>query len=264
MIIVKIGGGESINLAGIVRDLSGIEEKFIIVHGANALRDSLADELCRSLKVVTSVSGYSSVYTDKDAIDLMMMAYSGLKNKRIVELMQMNGINAVGLTGLDGRIVVGKRNNGIRVMENGKKKILRDLSGKPKTVNVSLLNLLLEHGYTPVLTVPIIDTDGVAVNTENDEIVATLQEALDATDIVQLIEAKGLLRDPGDINSVIKNLNIGDLKEMEENSEGRIKRKLLALSKVVERKNVTVYVSDGRTKTPVLDALNGLGTTIRW
>jgi len=149
-------------------------------------------------------------------------------------------------------------------MENGKKKILRDLSGKPKTVNVSLLNLLLEHGYTPVLTVPIIDADGVAVNTENDEIVATLQEALDATDIVQLIEAKGLLKDPGDINSVIRYLNIGGLKEMEENSEGRIKRKLLALSKVVERKNVTVYVSDGRTNTPVLDALNGLGTTIRW
>src|SRR5512135_194001 len=103
MIIVKIGGGEGINLQGIVQDLGQLKEKFIVVHGANALRDKLAEDLRQPKKVVTSVSGYASVYSDEAMIDLMMMAYAGARNKRIVELCHQHGINAVGLSGLDGK-----------------------------------------------------------------------------------------------------------------------------------------------------------------
>ena len=85
MIIIKIGGGAGINLQGIVGDLAQLREKFIIVHGANALRDKLAEDLGRPKKVVTSVSGYSSVYSDENLIDQMMMAYAGARNKRIVD-----------------------------------------------------------------------------------------------------------------------------------------------------------------------------------
>jgi len=84
MIIIKIGGGEGINLEGIIQDLAQLKESFIIVHGANALRDKLAEDLKQPKKVVTSVSGYSSVYSDESLIDLMMMAYAGVRNKRIV------------------------------------------------------------------------------------------------------------------------------------------------------------------------------------
>ena len=120
MIIIKIGGGREINLKGIAANLAAIKEPFIIVHGANAVRDDLAEKLNIQKKVITSLSGYSSVFSDEDTIDLMMMAYAGLKNKRIVELLQQNGINAVGLSGLDGRMIEGKRNSGIKVREDGK------------------------------------------------------------------------------------------------------------------------------------------------
>ena len=129
MIIVKIGGGESLNLPGIVDDLATLQEPFMIVHGANTLRDDIAHRMGFEKQVITSAKGYSSVFSDKDALDAILMAYSGLRNKRLVELCQQRGINAVGLTGLDGRIVQGERNRGIRVVENGKKMMKRDFSG---------------------------------------------------------------------------------------------------------------------------------------
>ena len=93
MIIVKIGGGKDINIEGVIKDLSSIKEKFIIIHGANYLRDELLKSLGISKRTITSISGYSSVFSDEESIDVMMMAYSGLRNKRIVELCQQNGVN---------------------------------------------------------------------------------------------------------------------------------------------------------------------------
>ena len=167
MIIVKIGGGDTINLNGIVEDLAELAQPALIVLGANAVRDTLADRLDSPKQVLTSVSGYTSVFSDETAIDVIMMSYAGLRNKRVVELCQRKGINAIGLTGLDGRAVEGKRNQGIRVRQGGKTLIKRDFSGKPKTVNSSLLNLLLSNGYTPVLTIPIVDERGGPYS-END------------------------------------------------------------------------------------------------
>ena len=57
MIIVKIGGGKEINIDGIIADLAAIDEPYVIVHGANALRDKLAEELGQPKQVLTSVKG---------------------------------------------------------------------------------------------------------------------------------------------------------------------------------------------------------------
>jgi len=115
-----MGGGENINIEGILADLATLDKPFIIVHGANALRDSVAKQLGMEKQVLTSVSGYSSVFSDENAIDAILMSYAGLRNKRIVESCQKLGLNAVGLSGIDGRMIQGKRNKGIRVKENGK------------------------------------------------------------------------------------------------------------------------------------------------
>ncbi len=263
MIIVKIGGGEAINLKGIITDLGEINENFVIVHGANALRDALAEKLNYSKKILTSVSGYSSVYSDETALDIMMMAYAGLRNKRIVELCQQNGINAVGLSGLDGKIIQGKRNNGIRIKENGKLRIVRDFSGKPKEINKQLLDLLISNGYTPVLSVPIIDENNFAINSENDDIINVLQKSVHADKIIQLIEAPGFLDDPSDPESVVAKISPQELERRESQVEGRMKRKLLALRKLFEDGANTLIMADGRVNHPVRDALAGKGTIIQ-
>ena len=116
-------------------------------------------------------------------------------------------MNAIGLTGLDGALVRGRRNRGIRVREGGKTLIKRDLSGKPAELNVGLLRLLLESGLAPVLTVPILDERGSAINSENDDIVGALNESLRAERVIQLIEAPGFLEDENDPASLVARMS---------------------------------------------------------
>ncbi|MHB8930791.1 MAG: [LysW]-aminoadipate kinase [Melioribacteraceae bacterium] len=263
MLLIKIGGGKEINLNGIISDLATLQEKFIIVHGANSLRDDLANKLGYKKKVVTSLSGYDSVLSNEETIDLAMMAYAGLKNKRIVELCQQNGINAVGLSGIDGKVIQGKRNSGIKVREGGKTLLLRDFSGKPKAINKQLLDLLLDNGYIPVLSVPLIDENNFAINSENDDIIALLQSEFKAEKIISLIEAPGFLLDKNDSSSLLPKMSKAELEAMEEKVDGRMKRKILALRKLFSAGDTTVILSDGRTENPIKDALNGKGTTIQ-
>jgi acetylglutamate/LysW-gamma-L-alpha-aminoadipate kinase len=262
MIIVKIGGGNGINLPGIIADLSELKEKYVILHGANALRDKLAEDLGQPKQVLTSVKGYTSVYSDEKLVDLMMMAYAGLRNKRIVELCHRHGINAVGLSGLDGKLIRGRRNKGIRVYRDGKLKIVRDFSGKPEAVNAALLQLLSDNGYVPVLTVPIIDEENTAINTENDDVVRVLQQTLQANLVINLIEAPGFLENGNDEASLIKTISPSELQVREQQVDGRMKRKMLAVRQLFEQGATKVIFADGRSEHPVADALTGKGTVI--
>jgi len=263
MILVKIGGGESINLEAVIADLGRQDSAFIIVHGANVLRDQISAKLGMEKTILTSASGYSSVYSDQDAIDVILMSYAGLRNKRIVELCQRYDINAVGLTGLDGRLVQGERNKGIRVRENGKTLIKRDLSGKPRVINTNLLRLLLDNGYCPVLTIPIVDEKGFAINSENDDIIVKIAASLEIDTVIQLIEAPGFLDNPDDESSLVERMSVAELNAREAVVEGRIKRKLLALTRLCSDANTRVIISDGRGEHPIEDALNGGGTHIQ-
>ena len=263
MLIIKIGGGETINLEAIVKDLSNLNEQFIIVHGANALRDELAEKLNYEKQILTSVSGYSSVYSDEEALNIMMMAYAGMRNKRLVELCQQIGINAIGLTGIDGKVVQGKRNKGIRIKDNGKLRIVRDFSGKPSTINTELLKLLVDKGYVPIRTVPIIDENNFAISSENDDIVALLKKEMKSDKVIQLIEAAGYLEDASDKNSVIKNISKAELELLESKVKGRMKRKIKSLTKLFESDETTLYICDGRIENPITNGLNGGGTIIK-
>jgi acetylglutamate/LysW-gamma-L-alpha-aminoadipate kinase len=263
MIIVKVGGGDTINLAGVARDLATLKEPFVVVHGANSVRDQIAARMGHPTKTVTSVSGYSSVLSDDKAIDAIMMGYAGLQNKRLVELCHQHGVNAVGLSGLDGKLIQGTRNKGIRVRQNEKTLMLRDYSGKPKSVNQELLRLLLDHGYVPIVCIPIIDENNTAINSENDDIVGLLQQALHAETVLQLIEAPGFLEDVNNENTLVRRISRTELQSREAQVEGRMKRKMLALAKLMETGVGKVIISDGRVEHPIRDALAGNGTVIQ-
>jgi len=268
MIIIKVGGGESINIEGVCQDLKTLiekDEKIILVHGANNLRDSLAEKLGTKKTTIKSLSGQESVFSDKEMIDLIMMSYSGLRNKIIVEHCQQKGVNAIGLSGLDARVISGERNKGIKTEKNGKVILLRDFSGKPKKINKKFLSMLLDEGYVPILTIPILDENGFAINSENDDIVALLQKEFQAKSIIQLVEAKGFLENQEDESSLIKNISRHELEKLETSVSGRMKRKIYSLKKIFQSTDskIKVFISDGRTQNPILDALNGMGTTIQ-
>lgn len=262
MLLIRIGGGANINLEGIARDVAGLEDRIIIVHGAHAARKELAERLGVRIRVLTSVSGQTSVHSDQELIDLMLMAYSGLRNKRLVELLHQHAVNAVGLTGLDGALVRGMRNKGIRVREGDRTLIRRDLSGKPVAVNRKLLGWLLENGYTPVITLPVIDERNVAINSENDDLVTLLGQALNPDWVIQLIEAPGLLEDSDDPESAVPVVAPGQLSGWERRVRGHMKRKMRAIGQLVKTGRSKVLIADGRTESPISDAMAGKGTVI--
>jgi len=264
VLIVKVGGGD-IDLDAIAVDLASLARPFVLLHGANKLRDNVAVALGHPPTVVESVSGYTSVLTDEHAIDALMAAYAGIRNKRLVEALRRAGVNALGLTGLDGGLVQGVRGPGIRTIRDGRKLLLRDLSGKPRRVDGRLLRTLLGEGYAPVITVPIVGEDGGALNTENDDVLALLASDLGASDVVSLIEAPGLLSDRRDPSTVVRDLESADLEAWEGRVEGRMRRKIRALRTLFELAappGPVVRIADGRTRQPVSEALAGAGTRV--
>ncbi len=256
MLVLKIGGGSEINIEAIAMDLKTLDEPVIVIHGGNQLRDELASKIGVEISRIRSVSGVDSVHSTDELIELMMMSYAGLANKRIVETFQRYGLNAIGLTGLDGALIKGKRNRGIRAMVNGKKKIVRDMSGKPTSINTELLFTLLHSGYVPVITVPILDEECRAINSENDDIVALLASEMKIDQVIFLIEEMGFLQDPEDPLSVMTELDAATIRGMMVRG-GRIGRKLLSILKIIESGCENIAISDGRCEVPVLRVLSG-------
>ncbi len=255
VIIIKIGGGESINIEAIAEDLTTIDDHVIIVHGANFYRDQLLEKLGIQKEIFTSISGFSSVNSTQEIIDSMLMSYSGLRNKRIVEIFQQKGINAIGLSGIDGGLIRGTRNKGIKIIENGKKKLKRDLSGKAKFINSKLLKLLLNEGYIPIITMPILDENNVAINSENDDVVGILAKELNPTKIYMLIEEKGFI--DKDTSKKIDKIASREMDELIQKSDYRIQRKLNAIKRIINDGETSIIISDGRIQNPLLKSNEG-------
>lgn len=265
MIIIKIGGGKAIDINAISVDIANLskKEQVVVVHGASATRDEVAAKLGVPTKTITSPSGVTSVYTDKAAIDVFLMVYCGLVNKKIVAFMQKHGVNAVGLSGIDGKLWQAKRKDVVYAVENGKTKIVRDnFTGRVEKINTDLLALLLNNNYVPVLCPPAISFENDIVNTDNDLAVAVLAGALHADKVVSLFEAPGLLKSIDDKKSVISHINKNQLADYLQYAKGRMKKKILGAQKTLEQGVKSIYWGDGRVEHPVLQALEGKGTVI--
>jgi len=263
MLLIKAGGGREINWNGVCADIAALRasEPVVLVHGASTLRDELAARLSVPVRTVVSPSGVTSVYTDRAAIEVFLMAYAGLANKRIVARLLAHGVPAVGLSGVDGRLWEAAAKKDIPVVENGKTRLLRDnLTGRVERVNEALLRLLLDAGYVPVLCAPAISGQNEIVNTDNDQAAAVMAGALGIDRVVYLFEAPGLLRDPGDEGSRIGRVGREAIDAVLPFAQGRMKRKILGAKKALEAGVKTVCFGDGRIDRPVWSALEGQGT----
>jgi len=266
MLLLKIGGGKHINLDYICQDVASLVsqgEQVLVVHGASATRDEIAQQLGVPTKTITSPSGVSSVYTDGKAMDVFLMSYAGLVNKRIVAGLAKQGVLAIGLSGVDGRLWEAKRKQVVYAVENGKTRVIRDnLTGKVEKINTDLITLLMDSGYTPVLCPPAISFDNEMVNTDNDFATAVIAGALGIKKMVVLFEAPGMLENVADERSVMKEIKKEKLGEYMQYAVGRMKKKLLGTQNAFENGLEKMYWGDGRIKHPVLSALEGKGTII--
>ncbi|MDP2586195.1 MAG: [LysW]-aminoadipate kinase [Candidatus Komeilibacteria bacterium] len=265
MLLLKIGGGEKINFEYIARDVKNIieREQVIIVQGANHDTDKISRQLDYAPKTITSPSGYTSRYTDQRTMEILTMVYSGLVNKKIVASLQQAGVNALGLSGVDGGLLKGERKQKILSVEDGKTKVITDdYTGKVTSVNHRLLSLLLSNGYTPVICLPALSENNEMINFDNDRVCAKIAEAMNIKTIVSLFEAPGFLKDASDQNSLLKTLSLSELLANEDSALGRMKKKILGAKEAFAGGVEKIYWADGRQEYPVSRALNGEGTII--
>ncbi|MBS3968435.1 MAG: [LysW]-aminoadipate kinase [Truepera sp.] len=266
MIVVKVGGSVGIDYDLLCDDVAALwqeGQKLILIHGGSAETTRLAEALGHPPKFVTSPSGYTSRFTDRQTIEIFAMVYCGKMNKGIVERLQRRGVNAVGLSGLDGRLFEGKHKNSVRMVEEGKVKLLRgDYTGTVEKVNMHLLQLLLDNGYLPVLTPPGSSFEGVAVNVDGDRAAAAVAVAVKAEALLLLSNVPGLLRDFPNEASLIPEIPADRVEEYLEFAQDRMKKKVLGAAEAVQGGVRRVILGDARMAQPVRRALAGRGTVV--
>jgi acetylglutamate/LysW-gamma-L-alpha-aminoadipate kinase len=267
MLVVKVGGSAGINYETLCDDIATRVqqgEQLILVHGGSDATNTLAQQVGHPPRFVTSPSGYSSRYTDRRTLQIFLMAAAGLLNKELVERLQRRNVNAIGLSGLDGRVLSGKRKAVIRIVEEGRAKILRDdWTGTIEQVNTALLQLLLDAGYLPVLA-PLASSEiGEALNVDGDRAAAAVAAALRAETLLLLSNVRGLLRDFPDEASLITHIPRAEIETFLVYAEGRMKKKILGASEALAEGVGRVVLADARVPQPISAALSGHGTTIQ-
>src|SRR6202023_1785294 len=244
MLVVKIGGSVT-HPDHVLREVAEMDEPVVIVQGARRELDQLSRRLGSPPRIVESGRGDSTRYTDSETMDHFLMAYAGKVNKRIVERLRQLGVNAIGLTGMDGGIVRGCRRADLRITENGRTKVLHDNHvGTIESVDPSLLALLIERGYTPVLTPPIAGEDGTALNIDGDHMAAEIAVALEARALVILSDTSGLLQDVSVSTSTIGEVEPDSVDTLIEMTGGRMRTKIRAADRA-RTLGVEAVLSDG-------------------
>jgi acetylglutamate/LysW-gamma-L-alpha-aminoadipate kinase len=267
MLVVKFGGNGNLNMDSFCADVAFMVRngyKLAVVHGGSKEMDALSEKLGKPPLFVTTPSGFQSRYTDRETLEIFIMAV-GKVNKLLVEKLQKLGINAIGLSGLDGRLIRGKRKGVIIAQEGEKKKVLKgDYGGTVEEVDAKLLSLLLERGYTPVIAPLALSEEGEALNVDGDRVAAAVAGALKAQALLILTGVPGLLRNFPDESTLIPEIPGEKLEEyIELYARGRMKKKLLGAAEALRQGVHLVILADGRVENPIRRALEGHGTFIK-
>ena len=269
-VVVKIGGARAVDPAGAVGDVAHLVangRRVVVVHGGSTVVDETIERLGMEPEYVESASGVTGRFTDAETMEAFTMAMAGTLNTELTARFREAGVDAVGLSGVDGGILSGPRKSAIRVVEDGKRKIKRgEHSGKPESVNADLLDGLLAEGYTPVVSPPMAGTEddgGVTpVNTDADRAAAAVAGALDA-DLVLLTDVAGVYADPDDPDTLIGSATTpAELDAVESAAEGFMGKKVMAATEALSAGSGRVVVADANVRDPIVAALGGAGTTI--
>ncbi len=266
MIVVKVGGGTTLDVDAVVADivsLRGTGAELLLVHGGAQTTNQVAEALGHPAQFVTSETGHVSRRTDRRTLEIFEMVYCGQLNKMWVEKLQTKGINAIGLSGLDGRVFEGTRKDTLRIRVEGRRMVLRDdWTGTVEKVNVDLLKLLINAGYFPVLTPPGSSTAGEAINVDGDRAAAMVAGAFKAEALVILTDQVGLLEKFPDESTLIAKIPKNQADRFMAFAEGRMKKKVMGAVEAIDEGVGRVIFADGRVGSPITGALQGSGTHI--
>jgi acetylglutamate/LysW-gamma-L-alpha-aminoadipate kinase len=189
------------------------------------------------------------------------MVMAGKLNKQIVLALQSKGVKAVGLSGLDGCLLKAERKKRLLVINELGRKMAIDggYTGKIEEVNTSLLRLLIDEGYVPVVSPVAISEEYEPLNVDGDRTAANIASALKADVLVLLTDVEGL---EGDGN-IIRKILVTQAKEMLPKIGPGMITKVHAATEAIESGTKAVVIAPGEGPTPVTSALNhDVGTVI--
>ncbi|MCD4752917.1 MAG: [LysW]-aminoadipate kinase [Anaerolineaceae bacterium] len=266
MLVIKIGGTEGVDFNLLCSEIAAMVKdgkKIVVVHGGSKDANELGEQVGYPPRFLTSPQGYTSRYTDARTLEIFSMAVKGKVNMQLVSKLQQAGVNAFGLSGLDGKFILAQRKKALRSMENGKRKVIRDdHSGKIKRVNANIIHWLLDQDMIPVIAPMAASFEGECLNVDADRAAAMVAGAMKAETLLLFTAVKGLYRKFPDESSWIPYLKESELETAMQYAEGRMKKKVLGAQEALAAGVNRVAIADGSVKNSIANALAGNATWI--
>ena len=258
VVVVKYGGNAMINeqlKQQVMEDivllwLIGVH--VVLVHGGGPEINELMDRLGKKPVFVDGLR-----VTDKETMDIVQMVLAGKVNKTLVNLLEMKGGKAVGLSGMDGRLLQ-------CTVKNEKLGYV----GEIQKVHIDPVTDLLNNGYIPVVSTVGCDKSGNAYNINGDTAAAYIAGALNAQTLIMMTDIAGVLRDKNDPGTLIPEISMDELPSLYQKDiiSGGMIPKVECCATAISRGVSNVVIMDGRVPHSILMELltdEGAGTRIK-
>ena len=257
-VVVKYGGNAMINemlKQQVMEDivlLWLIGVKIVLIHGGGP-------EISELMKKV----GKESVFvdglrvTDKESMEIVQMVLAGKVNKTLVNLLEMKGGRAVGLSGIDGRIIESR-------IKNEKLGFVGEIT----KINPKTIEDLLSNGYIPVISTIGCDASGNTYNINGDTAAAHIAGALNAERLIMMTDIDGILRDKDDPSTLIHEISIAETEKLYSVGiiSGGMIPKVECCVEAIHKGVKNVVIMDGRVPHSILMELltdEGAGTLFK-
>lgn len=257
IVVIKYGGNAMINenlKEQVMEDivlLWLIGVKVVLVHGGGPEISELMDKLGKKPEFVGGLR-----VTDKETVDIVQMVLAGKVNKTLVNLLEMKGGKAVGISGMDGRLIEAQ-------MKDEKLGYVGEIT----KINIAPINDLLEKGYIPVVSTVGCDKQGNIYNINGDTAAARIAGALEAENLIMMTDVAGILRDKDDTSSLIPEVTVSGAKKLYDDGivSGGMIPKVDCCIEAINRGVEKVIIMDGRVSHSILMEIltdEGAGTMV--
>jgi acetylglutamate kinase len=256
-VVVKYGGNAMVNETlklQVMEDivlLRLIGVKVVLVHGGGPEISEMMERLGKKPEFVDGLR-----VTDKETVDIVQMVLAGKVNKTLVNLLENRGGRAIGLSGMDDRLIEAR----VKDEKLG-------FVGEITAVNIDPVNDLLERGYIPVISTIGCDRDGNTYNINGDTAAARIAGALKAERLIMMTDIAGILRDRSDISTLIPEITVSEASTLREKGiiSGGMIPKVECCIEAIRQGVRHVIIMDGRVPHSILMELltdEGAGTMV--
>ncbi|MCR5332116.1 MAG: acetylglutamate kinase [Lachnospiraceae bacterium] len=257
IVVIKYGGNAMINgqlKKQVMEDivlLRLIGVKVVLVHGGGPEINDLMDRLGKKPEFIDGLR-----VTDKETVDIVQMVLAGKVNKSLVNLLEMNGGRAIGLSGMDGRLIEAKQKD---------QKL--GYVGEVTRIHIKPVTDLLDMGYIPVISTIGRDRDGNIYNINGDTAAARIAGALEAERLIMMTDIAGILKDKDDPSTLIPQITPEEAEELYASGvvSGGMIPKVQCCVDALKHGVKNVVIMDGRVPHSILIELltdEGAGTMV--